>query len=546
MKIKKYYNYIFRYFLVIPFFILGQGSNDVYKNVRKNQSLINDVYRQVITNYVDDIDLDSFTKLSINNMLSELDPYTSYMEKEEKDGIEILTKGKYGGIGISIGKRENQLTVITPMDNSPAKRAGILSGDIIVKIDGNHTKNLTMDEAAKLIRGKKGSKVVLSIERFGESELIDFNLLRESIKVKDISYHGMLDEQTGYIRLTRFSRNSDQEMKDALENLIDSNMTGLILDLRDNPGGLLNSAVNILDMFTEKGQLLVYTEGKTYKSKRKYFSKSEPLVPNEIKITVLVNQGSASASEIVAGVLQDVDRGVVIGRSTFGKGLVQTVINIDRERSVKITSAKYFIPSGRLIQKPGYLPKELLADTSSMDSIFFTKSGRSVSGLGGINPDYTVDLNNIEPLLSVSLRKGLFFSFVQKNKSKYNSFKDVENDTSILNEFESYMYSNNIQVKMRGESNYIKMKEKLLELDSNSVQIQGALDILDSYFEDISINQFDLEKSDIHHWLLVEFAEYFNGVEGRFKISARKDLDIQKAMNILHDPVAFDNIFLPQ
>ena len=545
MKIK-ILSYIFRFFVVIPFFTFGQRTNDIYKNVRKNQSLINDVYRQVITNYVDDIDLDSFTKLSINNMLSELDPYTSYMEKEEKDGIEILTKGKYGGIGISIGKRENQLTVITPMDNSPAKRAGILSGDIIIKIDGKDTKNLTMDEAAKLIRGKKGSKVVLSIERFGESELIDFSLIRESIKVKDISYYGMLDDQTGYIRLTRFSRNSDQEMKDALESLIESDMTGLILDLRDNPGGLLNSAVNILDMFTEKGQLLVYTEGRTYKSKRQYLSKSEPLVPNEIKITVLVNQGSASASEIVAGVLQDVDRGVVIGRSTFGKGLVQTVINIDRERSVKITSAKYFIPSGRLIQKPGYLPKELLADTSSMDSIFYTKGGRSVSGLGGINPDYTVELNNIEPLLSVSLRKGLFFSFVQKNKSKYKSFEDVENDTSLLNEFETYMYSNDIQVKMKGESNYIKMKEKLLELDSNSVQIQGAIDILDSYFEDISINQFDREKSDINHWLLVEFAEYFSGVEGRFKISARKDLDIQKAMNILHDPVAFDNIFLPQ
>ncbi|OUX32348.1 MAG: hypothetical protein CBE24_03420 [bacterium TMED264] len=544
--ISKYHIYIRKFFFLIPFLVFGQGSNEIYKSVRKNQSLINDVYRQVITNYVDDIDLDSFTKLSINNMLSELDPYTSYMEKEEKDGIEILTKGKYGGIGISIGKRENQLTVITPMENSPAKRAGILSGDIIIKIDGAETKDLTMDEAAKLIRGEKGSKVVLSIERFGESDLIDFNLLRESIKVKDISYFGMLDEQTGYIRLTRFSRNSDQEMKDALENLIESNMTGLILDLRDNPGGLLNSAVNILDMFTEKGQLLVYTEGKTYKSKRKYISKSDPLVSNEMKITVLVNQGSASASEIVAGVLQDVDRGVVIGRSTFGKGLVQTVINIDRERSVKITSAKYFIPSGRLIQKPGYLPKELLADTSSMDSIFFTKSGRSVSGLGGITPDYSVDLEKIEPLLSVSLRKGLFFSFVQKNKSKYNAFEDVENDTSFLNEFETYIYSNDIQVKMKGESNYMKMKEKLLELDSNSVQIQGAIDILDSYFEDISINQFDREKNNLHHWLLVEFAEYFNGVEGRFKVSARKDLDIQKAMNILHDPVVFDNIFLPQ
>ena len=218
---------------------------------------------------------------------------------------------------------------------------------------------------------------------------------------------------------------------------------------------------------------------------------------------MLVNQGSASASEIVAGVLQDVDRGIIVGRPTFGKGLVQTVINIDRERSVKITSAKYFIPSGRLIQKPGYLPKEFIADTSSLDSIFFTKGGRSVSGLGGITPDYKVELNNIEPLLSASFRKGFFFSFVQKNKNKYNSFEEVEKDLSLLDEFQNYIESSNIQVKMKGEPNYLKMKENLLELDSNSVQIQGALDILDSYFEEISINQFDLKKmkSTIGCWL---------------------------------------------
>ena len=546
MKNYNYLKFVFSSITFLPIFLIGQGSNDLYKSVRKNQSLINDVYRQVITNYVDEIDLDSFTKLSINNMLSELDPYTMYMEKEEKDGIEILTKGKYGGIGISIGKRENQLTVITPMENSPAKRAGILSGDIIIKIDGSETEKLTMDEAAKLIRGQKGTKVVLSIKRYGETDFIDFSLIRESIKVKDISYFGMLDDQTGYIRLTRFSRNSDKEMKDALKDLIERNMLGLILDLRDNPGGLLNSAVNILDMFTEKGQLLVYTEGKTYKSNKKYFSKSLPLVPADIKVTVLVNQGSASASEIVAGVLQDVDRGVVIGRPTFGKGLVQTVINIDRDRSIKITSAKYFIPSGRLIQKPGYLPKELLSDSTNIDSIFYTKSGRMVSGLGGIAPDYVVELENINPLLSLSLRKGLFFNFVQKHKTNYDSLHDVEKDTSILNQYEEYLYSKDSKVNMKGESNYLKMKEKLWELDSNSVQIQGALDILDSYFEEISFSQFDREKNELYHWLLVEFAEYFNGQEGRFTMSSKKDLDIQKAMNILHDPIVFENIFLPQ
>ena len=308
-------------------------------------------------NYVDDIDIEAFTKLSINNMLSDLDPYTVFMEKEEKSGIEMLTRGKYGGVGIVIGKREKRLTVITPMEDSPAKNAGIISGDKIFYIDSVDTKDLTMDDAAKLIRGKKGSKVTLGIKRFDEEDLIYFTLKREEIKVKDVSYSGMLDENTGYIRLNRFSKNSDIEVKNALEKLMQENMSGLIFDLRDNPGGLLNAAVNILDLFIPKGQLLVWTEGKTKKSTREYKSRNNPIVPEDLNITILVNRGSASASEIIAGTMQDLDRAVVIGRSTFGKGLVQTVVNIDKDRALKLTTAKYYIPSGRLIQKPGYLPK---------------------------------------------------------------------------------------------------------------------------------------------------------------------------------------------
>ena len=226
-------------------------------------------------NYVDDIDIEAFTKLSINNMLSDLDPYTVFMEKEEKSGIEMLTRGKYGGVGIVIGKREKRLTVITPMEDSPAKNAGIISGDKIFYIDSVDTKDLTMDDAAKLIRGKKGSKVTLGIKRFDEEDLIYFTLNREEIKVKDVSYSGMLDESTGYIRLNRFSKNSDIEVKNALEKLMQENMSGLIFDLRDNPGGLLNAAVNILDLFIPKGQLLVWTEGKTKKSTREYKSRKQ-------------------------------------------------------------------------------------------------------------------------------------------------------------------------------------------------------------------------------------------------------------------------------
>jgi len=520
-------------------------SKDIYKQVRKNQSLINDVYRHLVTNYVDDIDLDTFTKRSINNMLLELDPYTVYMEDEEKSGIEMLTKGKYGGVGIQIGKREKVLTVISPMENSPAKRAGILSGDKILKIDGKETKDLSMDDAAKLIRGEKGTDITLNIGRFGENELIEFILTRENIKVKDVSYSGMLNDQTGYVRLTRFSRNSDVEVKKAIEELLEEKMGSLILDLRDNPGGLLNAAVNILDLFTEKGEILVWTEGKTQKSQRKYISKNDPLVPKSLNISILVNQGSASASEIVAGVLQDLDRGVIIGRTTFGKGLVQTVFNIDKDRSLKITTAKYYIPSGRLIQKPGYLPDEILADTTKLDSIFYTKRGRIVSGEGGVTPDHLVELDLVTPILAASWRQGLFFNFVQKSKMKYSSFDEIEKDTSLIRNFEEYIHSNDLDIYMKGESSYLDMKDMLIDLDSTSVQIQGGLDILDSYFEQIALMQFEKEKTRLKHYLLIEFADYYLGEDGKNKVIAREDRDIIKALEVLDDPVAYEKIFIP-
>mgnify|MGYP001349164217 CR=1 FL=1 len=529
--------------IIVSIIFFGAIKKDVYRQVRDNQNLLNDIYRQLIMNYVDDIDIEAFTRLSIKNMLSDLDPYTVFMEKEEKSGIEMLTKGKYGGVGIVIGKREKRLTVITPMEDSPAKKAGIISGDKIFLIDSTDTKDLSMDDAAKLIRGKKGTNVILGIKRFGESDLIDFVLTRQEIKVKDISYSGMLDNHTGYIRLTRFSKNSDLEMKNALEDLIDQNMTGLIFDLRDNPGGLLNAAVNILDLFLPKGELLVWTKGKTKKSTREYKSKQNPIVPKDLNITILVNQGSASASEIIAGTMQDLDRAVVIGRPTFGKGLVQTVVNIDKDRALKMTTAKYYIPSGRLIQKSGYLPDDILADSSKSDTVFYTKGGRKVSGGGGITPDHKIELEFPKPILSAGMRQGLFFNFVQKNKNKYENFNDVIIDDSLIYNFEKYITSSDLDIFMKGESDYLDMKEMLINLDSNSIQINGALEILDSYFEQKALTQFELESERLKHWLLVEFSDYFDGEKGRIKQTSKKDRDILKALEILNDPVAYKRVF---
>ena len=534
------------FIIVFSVIAIAAKRDDIYRKIKDSQRTINNVYKYLITHYVDDINLEKFTKMSIDNMLSDLDPYTVYLVDDQKSGLDMITNGKYGGVGIQIGKRDNVITVIAPTENSPAKRAGILAGDVLIKIDGKVTESMSMDDAAKLIRGKKGTKVILSIERFNEEEPIDFTLTRADIPVKDVSYFGMLDESIGYIRLTRFSKNSSPEVEKAINSLMSNDLTSIVLDLRDNPGGLLNSAVSILDMFIKKKELLVWTDGRAKQSKKKYYSKNDPIVPDDIQIAVLINGGSASASEIVAGVVQDLDRGVVIGRQSFGKGLVQTVYNIDRNKALKVTTAKYYIPSGRLIQRSGYLPDEILADTVSLDTLFETIGGRTVKSGGGITPDYVIESNERKPILLACLRKGLFFSYVQKNKHMYKSFDEVNNDPILLDRLEEYImnHEEDLNIKLDGENNYLDTRETLMSLDSNNISISGAIELLDSYFEEKAITQFDRENEDIKQWMLMEFAKQFDGEKGRMKVSQTIDEDIIKAMDILDDPFVYREVFI--
>ena len=534
------------FIIFFSFVAIAATKQDIYRKIKDSQRTINSVYKYLITHYVDDIDLEKFTKMSIDNMLSDLDPYTVYLVDDQKSNLDMLTKGKYGGVGIQIGKRDDVITVIAPTEDSPAKRAGIMAGDILIKIDGNDTKSMSMDDAAKLIRGKEGTDVILTIERFGEGAPLDFILTREDIPVKDVSYYGMLDETIGYIRLNRFSKNSAIEVEKAIVSLSNNDLSSIVLDLRDNPGGLLNSAVSILDMFIKKDELLVWTAGKARQSNKKYFSKSNPIVSDDIQIAVLINGGSASASEIVAGVIQDLDRGIVVGRQSFGKGLVQTVYNLDRNKALKVTTAKYYIPSGRLIQRDGYLPEEILADTVKADSLFETVGGRMVKSGKGIMPDYVIENDERKPILFASLRKGLFFSYVQKNKHLYDSFESVKNDPVLISKIENYIMSHeeDLDIKLDGENNYIDAREKLMLLDSNDISITGAIDLLDSYFEEKAITQFDREKNDINEWMLMEFAKHFDGEQGRMSVSKTIDNDISKAMSILEDPFTYRDVFI--
>ena len=391
-------------------------SPDTYSKIAKGLKLFGQVYKQVSTTYVDEIDPETFVEAAIRGMLQTLDPYTSYISKENSSDINILTTGTYGGVGIKLGIRGDSLTVISPMEGTPAARSGILAGDKIIKIDGVASLGLKLEDAAELIRGPEGEDVRLIIMRHTFFEPIDFLLKREKIVVNEVLYSGFIKEGIGYLRLTGFSKSSIKKFKDSLLELNSQGLDGLIVDLRDNPGGLLDAALKISDMFIEKNKLLVSTKGRISQMNRDHYSKREPIIDIDVQLIVLVNGGSASASEIFSGVMQDLDRGVIVGTKTFGKGLVQSVLSMPYDKKVKVTTGKYYIPSGRLIQKEDYFSdgddKVVLREFS--DSIFVTSNGRPVYGGGGINPDFIIKYPKTSKLIPHLWRKNMFYRYSSK------------------------------------------------------------------------------------------------------------------------------------
>ena len=515
---------------------------DIFKQVAVNQKLINDVYKYIVTNYADEIDVEKFTRKSIRNILNDLDPFTVFMEPEEGEGIDLLTKGKYGGVGMEIGKRDGEITVVAPMADSPTMRAGIISGDVIVKIDTVVAKDMNLNDVARLIRGEKGTEVTLSIQRAGLDNVIKFTMIREDIKVKDVAYSGMLNDRIGYILLTRFSKNAAPGMKKAIDQLKEQKAEAIILDLRNNPGGLLKSSIDILDMFLLKGEKLLSTKGRTKGSNRTFFSKKDPVIGSDIKIAILINEGSASASEIVSGAIQDLDRGVIIGRRSFGKGLVQSVYQLDKERRLKMTTAKYYIPSGRLIQNPGYIDKDIINDVSEQDTLFATVKGRKVKGGGGIMPDYEVEVQKYGPLTRECWRQGILFTYVQKRKQNYSSFDEVLATEDLIEDFYVYLKEQDLDISIDGESNYNDFKAKLSSIDSTNAELNSAFEIIDGFFVEKEASLFDKESEDIRKWLLAEFANHYNGKEGRIQFTLQSDEHVEKAISILEDQVAYRNV----
>jgi carboxyl-terminal processing protease len=523
--------------------VLAASKSDIYAEIMRSQRLVNNVYKHLIANYVDDFDIEAFTRMSIEDMVGELDPYTVFIDADDRHNLDLLTTGKYGGVGIQIGKREDRLTVITPMDDTPAKRAGITNGDVIVKIDSTFTDDLNLDAASDLIRGPKGTKVILIIERFGNEELIEFELTRANITVKDVAYTEMIDGNIGYIRLARFSKNSGPEMRTALNKFMENNVSAIILDLRNNPGGLLGSSIEILEMIVQKDQLLLTTKGRNKESNRSLYSRHTPIIPEDVEIVVLINEGSASASEIVAGTLQDLDRAVIMGKRSYGKGLVQSVIGLDKDHALKITTAKYYTPSGRLIQKPGYINEKLVIAKSDKDTTFTTAGGRIVKAGGGIEPDFEVEVDYNYPLSYECLRKGAFFSYVQKHKQSYSSLQELKNDIQLLDNFKNYLVEIELEVITPGEQAFSDTKEKLSEIDSTNTELIAAFDIIEEFIENHENTLFENEIEKLTEFLYDEFASVYEGESGRFKEQLKYDQTVNEALIILQNNTVYNSVF---
>ena len=524
--------------IVIGIFSLALTQSSYYRKISKSQELINRVYNQIFSTYVHQIDPEAFTKAAINGITEKLDPFTEFMVDDEQHNINVLSKGKYGGVGIQLSYRNNTMSVVAPMDGGPAKSAGIISGDIILKVDDIDVKEYSFNEAAAKIRGEKGSTVKLTIKRFGDDDPIDFSLIRSEIIVKTVTYSGMLSKDTGYIRLNRFNRNTPFEMQNSISTLLNNDATALIFDLRDNAGGLLTSAISMLDMMTVKNTTLVSTKGRTKDSNRTFYSKRDPIIPKGVKIAILINQGSASASEIVAGSVQDLDRGIIIGQKSFGKGLVQTQYSFDEKRSIKITTARYYIPSGRFIQKRDYIDNKYIMNASDEDSIFTTIGGRTVYGNGGITPDSTIEPSTMKSLTSQYWRSGYFYSFSQENKHHYASFKSVLNDDSLLDKFKNYTESKE-SVDLPGEKELNIVIEKISELDSTDIRANDALNLLSDFYDREEDKRRESEQDEIRELILLEFAGLFNGTEGRLKQALKNDETVQVALDVLSNSSSY-------
>ncbi len=538
---------VFTVFGLVAFDTVG----DKYFQIAKNLDIFATLFKEVNAFYVDEINPNDLMKTGINAMLNSLDPYTDYIPEDDIENYRTMTTGQYGGIGALVGKRNGYNTVIMPYEGYPAHMAGLQIGDKILKIDGIEITDMETNEISQLLKGQSKTTINITVERYGIDEPFDLNLKREKITINNVPYFGMINEEIGFIKLTDFTTNAGKEVKDAVVKLKGKGAAKIILDLRGNPGGLLDEAVNVSNAFVPKGAEIVSTRGKVTSWNKTYTTPSEP-VDTEIPLVVLTNSGSASAAEIVSGAMQDYDRGVLVGRKTYGKGLVQATRPLSYNSQLKITTAKYYIPSGRCIQAIDYSNRNDDGSVGKMpDSLkvaFKTRSGRTVYDGGGVNPDILVDERNYASITMALITRNFIFDYATKyhfeNPTLANAKEFSINDEDY-NDFTNWLSEKDMSYVTQVERNIEKL-EKTAKDERYYQDIEDAIASLKSAAEVNKKDDLKRFKDEISYILEEEIVSRYYFESGMIEAAFDDDQDILAAIEILNNPNEYQRLLKAQ
>jgi carboxyl-terminal processing protease len=534
---------LFFFSIFVSFNLNGQSDNNF--EISKNLDIYATLLKELDKNYAEQINPSELTETAIDAMLETLDPYTVYIPESNAEDYKLMTTGQYGGIGALIHKNGSYVVISEPYEGFPAQKSGLKAGDKILEINGKTMKDKNSDEVSEILKGQPGVELELLIGRMGVTDPFLVKVAREEIKIPNIPYYGMLKNGMGYIKLTSFTQNAGNEVKKAFTELKSNNdLKGIILDLRGNGGGLLNEAVNICNIFVDQNQLIVSTKGKIASKNQDHLTRFSP-VDKDLPLAVLVDRNSASASEIVAGAIQDLDRGVIIGQLTYGKGLVQNVVPLSYNSQVKITVAKYYIPSGRCIQAIDYFNKdengtpERVPD--SLISEFKTKNGRSVYDGGGIEPDVSMDPMKLSKISQTLISKYLLFDFANQFALEHTSIaspQDFVVTDEIFDEMIGFLKDKNYD--------YQTASEKALEnLKANAIK--------ENYFDAIEPDYNSLRskilhdkskdlityKDEIKIILKDEIVGRYYYQKGRIIATLSEDPEIAKAIEVLEGTATY-------